>query len=84
MMFSIKSGAAGSPMLKWGRNVESIRKDIECVFGSLKKKLYYLKQFNWSQKQSTIDNPFKTYCIIHNLLLEHNGWLDVDFLTLLN
>ena len=84
MMFPIKSGAAGSPLLKWGRNVESIRKDIECVFGSLKKRFYYLKQFNRSRKQSTIDNAFTTCCIIHNLLLENDGWLDEDLLPLPN
>ena len=78
MMFPVKSGAAGSPSMKWGGMMESIRKDIECVFGSMKNRFSYLKKFNRMRKQIDIDNAFTTCCILHNILLEEDGWLEKD------
>ena len=84
MMFPVKSGATGSPLMKWGCMVESIRKDIECVFGTLKKRFAYLKTFNKMRKQKDIDNAFVCCCILHNILLEDDGWLDDDLPNLQN
>ena len=41
MMFPVKSGLPGSPEMKWGAMIESVRKDIEGVFGILKKGLLF-------------------------------------------
>ncbi|KAI2511223.1 Plant transposon protein [Fragilaria crotonensis] len=84
LMFPVKSGAVGSPLSKWAGMMESVRKDIECVFGILKKRFHYLKTFNRMRKQKNIDNAFTTCCIIHNILLETDGWLDEDLPNYLN
>ena len=78
LMFPVKSGAPDSPLAKWGGMMESVRKDIEGVFGILKKRFQYLKTFNRMRKQVHIDNAFTTCCIIHNLLLDDDGFLDED------
>ena len=78
MMFPVKSGAAGSSLMKWGCMLESIRKDIECVFGSMKKRFGYLRMFNRMRKQGDIDNAFTTCCMLHNILLEEDGWMDKE------
>ena len=78
MMFPIKSGAVGSPLMKWGFRLESIRKDIECVFGSLKHRFYFLKNFSRMKRKVDIDNAFTTCCMLHNIILEDDGWLDQD------
>ena len=46
------------------------------MFGILKKRFKFLKSFNVLQTQSGIDNAFTTCCIIHNIQLEHDGYLD--------
>ena len=66
----------GFPIMKWSAKLESVRKDIEGVFGILKKRFKFLKNFNVLQTQSGIDNAFVTCCIIHNIQLEHDGSLD--------
>ena len=78
MMSPVKSGPPGTPLMKWSGMIESIRKDIECVFGSLKNRFAYLKKFNKMRKQKDIDNAFTTCCMLHNILLEDDGWLDDD------
>ena len=78
VMFPVKSGAVGSPLSKWSSMMESIRKDVECAFGSLKQRFYYLKKFNRMKRQVDIDNAFHTCCILHNIILEDDGWLDED------
>jgi hypothetical protein len=62
--------------MKWSAKVESVRKDIEGVFGILKVRFKFLKNFNSLHKQSAIDDAFVTCCILHNMLLESDGWLD--------
>ncbi len=66
---------------RWSRFVEAVRKDVECVFGSLKKRFRFLKCNINIQSKSSIDNAFVTCCILHNMLLSYDGldkrW-DVD------
>ena len=63
--------------MKYSAKFESVRKDIEGVFGILKKCFKFLKNFNMLQTQSGfVDNVFVTCCIIHNIQLEHDGYLD--------
>ena len=71
-----KDTIPGSPIMIWSTKLESIRKDIEGVFSILKKRFKFLKNLNVLQTQSGIDNVFVTCCIIHNIQLEHDGYLD--------
>jgi hypothetical protein len=57
----------------------SIPKDIECTFGAMKKRFKWLKNWNCLAKQCDIDNVFTTCCILHNILLEHDGYLAESF-----
>ena len=74
----MKTGVAGSPVMKWSAKLESVRKDIEGVFGILKKRFRFLKNFNNLFHQSDIDNAFVTCCMLHNMLLKYDGWLAPD------
>ena len=62
--------------------MESVRKDIEGMFGILKKRFKFLKNFNVLQTQSGIDNAFTICCIIHNIPLEHDGYLEQNLTPL--
>jgi hypothetical protein len=42
------------------------------------KKAYFFKNCNRMRKQKDINNSFVTCCIIHNLLLQEDGYLDND------
>lgn len=53
----------------WSNRLESIRKDVECTFGILKKRFLFLKNAITLQKKSTIDWSFYCCCIIHNMML---------------
>jgi hypothetical protein len=74
----VKTGVAGSPVMKWSAKLESVRKDIEGVFGILKKRFRFLKNFNNLFHQSDIDNAFVTCCMLHNMLSKYDGWLAPD------
>ena len=56
----------------WSEWIESIRKDVECFFGILKARWQFLRnpiEYNIF----TIDDVFKTCCILHNMLLAYDG-----------
>jgi Plant transposon protein len=78
LVFPVKTGLAASPARKWAAMIESVRKDIEGVFGHLKSRYSFLKNFNRMHNQVDIDNAFVTCCILHNMLLKENGFLAVD------
>ena len=79
-----KDAIPGSPtMQQWSAKLESVRKDIEGLFGILKKRFKFLKNFNVLQMQSGIDNAFtSTCCIVHSIQLEHDGDLEQDLTPL--
>ena len=81
LVFPQKSGEDGSPVRKWSKLVESVRKDIECTFGISKILFKYLKHFNRSHNVSDVDNAFTTCCMLHNMLLEVDGYLCLVHLT---
>ena len=57
----------------WSEWIESIRKDVECFFGILKARWQFLRnpiEYNIF----TIDDVFKTCCILHNMLLAYDGF----------
>jgi hypothetical protein len=71
-----KNGMPGTPEMRWSKNLESVRKDIEGVFGILKVRFRFLKNFNNLRHQSSIDDAFTTCCILHNMMLRRDGYLD--------
>jgi hypothetical protein len=74
--FREASDADGS---KWTEKLMSLRKDVECTFGSLKKRFRILKIPQlWTPDDSDrpllkLDNVFHTCCILHNMLLRVDG-----------
>ena len=57
----------------WSEWIESCRKDVECVFGSMKKRFRFLKHAIEIHSQHHIDNAFFTCCILHNMILMYDG-----------
>ena len=61
-----------------------VRKDVECTFGILKGRFRILKTLMLYQHKDQIDNVFWTACILHNMLLMHDGldklqdWMGAD------
>ncbi len=66
---------------KWSQWLESIRKDVECTFGILKKRFRILTSGIRNQKEHCVTAIFKTCCALHNQLLEYDGWEFDDSLT---
>ena len=54
--------------------MESVRKDVECVFGILKGRFRCLKLPIYLHDKNVIDNMFFTCCILHNMLLTEDGY----------
>jgi hypothetical protein len=77
-MFPSKNGMPNSPEMRWSENLESVRKDIEGVFGILKIRFRFFKNFNNLRKQSSIDDAFTTCCMLHNMMLQKDGYLEED------
>jgi hypothetical protein len=59
-------------------HLESVRKDVECAFGRLKARFRCLKIPVQLHQKQDIDNMFVTCCILHNMLLDDDGY-DVPF-----
>lgn len=57
----------------WSKRVESMRKDVECVFGILKTRFRCLKVPCMWHDASHVDNQMRFCCILHNQILEWNG-----------
>jgi hypothetical protein len=55
-----------------------VRKDVECLFGILKQRFRWLKHWNELHEVSDVNNVFVTCCILHNILLQHDGYVDED------
>ena len=61
------------------KHLELVRKDVECCFGSLKKRFKCLKAWSELHSLGYIDNQFVVCCMIHNMLLKYNGYEDEDY-----
>ena len=57
----------------WSEWVETVRKDVECVFGVLKGRFRCLKLPIYYHDKKSIDDMFFTCCILHNMLLKNDG-----------
>jgi hypothetical protein len=53
--------------------LESVRKDIECVFGHSKQRFRILQNANQSHDLMDVEYCFKTCCALLNMLLRYNG-----------
>lgn len=69
-----QSSYTSGPLFHWSKLLESVRKDIECVFGRLKIRFSILKSRIRLHSRFDIDNIFRTCCILHNMLLTYDGW----------
>jgi hypothetical protein len=54
--------------VKWRKQMEAVRKDIECIFGVLKGRFRILKLPILFHKKTEIDNMFFTCMALHNML----------------
>ena len=68
-----KHQVEGTDLHAWSSSIESLRKDIECVFGILKKRFLFLKYPIRLQMDIEIESVFLTCCAIHNLLMDYDG-----------
>ena len=59
---------------RWSEFAESVRKDVECSFGILKKRYQILKNAMTWQYKSDIDNAVFSCVILHNMLHEYDGY----------
>lgn len=62
------------PSTRWSCSLESVRKDVECVNGQLKSRFRELKNPMELHNKDDIDNVFFTCCVLHNMLLEYDGF----------
>jgi hypothetical protein len=67
------SNRYGFDYIHWSEWLESIRKDVECTFGILKRRFRILKQRMEFHDRGFIDNIFKVCCILHNMILVSDG-----------
>ena len=74
-----KHQVPGSSMEAWSKNVESVRKDIECIFGILKKRFLFLKHPIRLHCPDKIHRAFVTCCVLHNILLDYDGYDNWNF-----
>ncbi|CAB1108083.1 unnamed protein product [Ectocarpus sp. CCAP 1310/34] len=58
---------------QWSKRLESVRKDIECLFGRLKGRFRLFKTGILFGDRTKIDDACFTACIIHNMLLAFDG-----------
>ena len=58
---------------RWSQWVESMRKDVECTFGIMKKRWRILKHPIRLRGVETTDKVWRTCCALHNMLLESDG-----------
>lgn len=61
------------------KHLESVRKDVECCFGALKKRFKCLKVWSELHSLGDIDNQFVVCCMLHNILLKYDGYEDEDY-----
>jgi hypothetical protein len=63
----------------WSEWLESIRKDVECVFGILKSRFRFLKNKNTYHDINLIYHTVRVAAILHNRLLLYDGYDQFDW-----
>lgn len=56
----------------WTKRLESVRKNVECTFGVLKKRFRILRLPFSKRNPAHIDDTFRACCTLHNMLLRHD------------
>ena len=74
----------GLDEMNWSHNIESVWKDIECVFRILKKRFLFLKNPIWIYHQEEIDRLFVTCCVLYNIILKYDGYKNWEEIILEN
>ncbi|CAN0205245.1 unnamed protein product [Discosporangium mesarthrocarpum] len=59
--------------LQWSKRFESVQKDVECFFGTLKGCVRILKLPLGFRAEDRISNMFYTCCVLHNVLCAYDG-----------
>jgi hypothetical protein len=65
----------------WSEFAESVRKDVECLFGILKARLRIFRNPISYADPEDINNAFKTAGILHNILMIHDN-LEYEYNTI--
>jgi Plant transposon protein len=65
-MMAPSKGRADDPDWDWSEMLESLRKDIECLFGQMKQEFAILKYGSRFNSLELMDDIFLTCCAIHN------------------
>lgn len=73
LMPPYKHQIQGTSEERWSNHVESIRKDVECTFGIMKKRFAILKNKIRLHNKEDIGQVFTTCCILHNMLHANDG-----------
>lgn len=60
-------------LARWSKRIESVRKDVECTFGILKRRFRILKVPMPYTSKEQVENIMFTCCVLHNILLGHLG-----------
>jgi hypothetical protein len=85
LMPPYKHQIEGTAEANWSHHIESIRKDVECTFGILKKRFSFLKNKIRLHDIEDIDNAFAVCATVHNMLHEWDGlddWENVEEQTI--
>ena len=65
-----KIGTTDSDVREWNSRIGQIRKDVECCFGSIKRRFRIFKN-GWKLRSiELLDDAWLTCCALHNLLLD--------------
>lgn len=62
-----KTQLVGSVTHRWSKWIESLRKDVECLFGILKQRFSCIKNRSRFHDKETIETVFICCCIMHNI-----------------
>ena len=68
----------GTDEYRWSKRVESVRKDVECIFGVMKKRFLILKHPVRFHDAQQVERVFVTCAVIHNLLMDYDGLDDIN------
>ena len=58
------------------KRLESVRKDVECVFGIIKQRHRLFRSRIQIWNTVDIENAFNAACILHNMCLKDENWLN--------
>lgn len=71
-IFPTKGYSPFKNVTRWSRRIESVRKDIETVFGRLKIRFQILNKPILVQSREKIDTIVRCCCVLHNMILQYD------------